>query len=143
MPQSGLLQSSMITLYVMYLTWSAVNNSPFTDCKPKFFNSTQRLAIKHCAGISRAERHCTVLLISSDPSSSDNPAQGHPKFDTENIVGLVIWFLCVLYSSVTTSSSGTAAKVSSLVTVNTGVMSYYCLLLSPGDGYGQGAAGQG
>jgi len=89
MPQSGLLQSSMITLYVMYLTWSAVNNSPFTDCKPKFFNSTQ----------------------SSDPSSSDNPAQGHPKFDTENIVGLVIWFLCVLYSSVTTSSSGTAAKV--------------------------------
>ena len=35
----------------------------------------------------------------------------HPNFDTENIIGLVIWFLCVLYSSITTSSSGSAAKL--------------------------------
>ena len=38
-------------------------------------------------------------------------AHHHPHFDTENIVGLVIWFLCVLYSSITTSNSGSASKL--------------------------------
>lgn len=27
-PRSGLLQSSVVTLYVIYLTWSGVSNSP-------------------------------------------------------------------------------------------------------------------
>ena len=35
----------------------------------------------------------------------------HPNFETENIVGLVIWFLCVLYSSITSSNSGSASKL--------------------------------
>lgn len=33
-PRSGLLQSSVVTLYVVYLTWSAVANSPYKVCNP-------------------------------------------------------------------------------------------------------------
>ena len=93
MPQSGLLQSSMITLYMMYLTWSAVNSSPSLECKPDL-------------GPGPAPNTTITTTPAPGPSGQD-----HPHFDTENIVGLVIWFLCVLYSSITTSNSGSASKL--------------------------------
>jgi len=93
MPQSGLLQSSMITMYIMYLTWSSVSNSPYNECKPDIFSPNNN---------------------SSDTTTTTPKPDGkvsHPNFDAENIIGLVIWFLCVLYSSITTSNSGSAAKL--------------------------------
>lgn len=33
-PRSGLLQSAVVTLYTIYLTWSAVANNPDGDCNP-------------------------------------------------------------------------------------------------------------
>ncbi|XP_011878871.1 PREDICTED: serine incorporator 1-like [Vollenhovia emeryi] len=33
-PRSGLLQSSVVTLYVVYLTWSGISNSPDHECNP-------------------------------------------------------------------------------------------------------------
>jgi len=90
MPQSGLLQSSMITLYIMYFTWSALSNSPRTDCKPDFFSPN---------------------TTSTTTTPTPSPDVAHPTFDAESIVGLVIWFLCLLYSSVATSNSSSASKL--------------------------------
>jgi uncharacterized membrane protein len=92
LPMSGLLQSSCITLYVLYLTWSAMANSPDDNCKPDFSGSN-----------------------STDMSklNEDSPDPSHPvrSFDTQSIIGLVVFILCVLYSSVKTSSSSQAAKL--------------------------------
>ncbi|XP_023315702.1 probable serine incorporator isoform X2 [Trichogramma pretiosum] len=75
--RSGLLQSSVLTLYVVYLTWSGISNSPDKDCNPGFLG-----------------------LI----NGNDVTAQNRMAFDKESIIGLVIWFSCVLYSSIRTAS---------------------------------------
>ncbi|XP_070496422.1 serine incorporator 1 isoform X2 [Chironomus tepperi] len=38
-PRSGLLQSAVVTLYVIYLTWSAVSNNPNKECNPNLLGS--------------------------------------------------------------------------------------------------------
>lgn len=38
-PRSGLLQSAVVTLYVVYLTWSAVSNNPNRECNPNLFGN--------------------------------------------------------------------------------------------------------
>merc|ERR1719430_2988554 len=92
MPQSGLLQSAMVSLYVMYLTWSAVSNSPRVECKPSLFSPDNTTPSGDIT---------TTVTPNIDPDQ-----RAHPRFATESIVGLVLWFLCVLYSSISTSSQG-------------------------------------
>jgi len=76
-PRSGLLQASLISLYTMYLTWSALNNSSNDFCKPEF--------------------------LRSNASSK--------SFDGQALVGLGVWFACVLYSSIRTSTNTQVAKI--------------------------------
>jgi hypothetical protein len=33
-PASGLLQSAVVSAYVMFLTWSSMSNSPEIECNP-------------------------------------------------------------------------------------------------------------
>lgn len=84
-PRSGLLQASVITLYTMYLTWSAMTNSPAKNCKPDWGE------VIHGDG--------------STTEKEDGP------FDGESIASLVIWFFCVLYSSMRTASNSQASRL--------------------------------
>lgn len=84
-PRSGLLQSSVVTLYVMYLTWSSVSSQPYKPCNPGFLS---------------------VIGFKSEST-----------FDSESIVGLVIWMCCVLYSSLRTASSSSKITMSEHVLV--------------------------
>lgn len=83
-PRSGLLQSSVVSLYTLYLTWSAMSNQPDTQCKPNFSE-----------------------IINGGSGDQDKK----PTFDAESIVGLVIWFMCVLYSSIRTASNGQTERL--------------------------------
>ncbi|XP_055309644.1 probable serine incorporator isoform X2 [Sitodiplosis mosellana] len=69
--RSGLLQSSVVTLYVVYLTWSALSNNPNEKCHSEIF-----------------------------------PSGGSSKItiDKTSIVGMIIWMVCLLYSSLKSAS---------------------------------------
>ncbi|XP_015182366.1 PREDICTED: probable serine incorporator isoform X2 [Polistes dominula] len=88
-PHSGLLQPSIVSLYVVYLTWSGISNSPDRTCNPGFFG-----------------------II-----SNDKHAQNRVAFDKESIIGLIIWFSCVLYSSLRTASKSSKITMSENVLV--------------------------
>ncbi|XP_076290217.1 serine incorporator TMS1 isoform X2 [Lasioglossum baleicum] len=89
-PRSGLLQSSIVTLYVVYLTWSGISNSPDRNCNPGF-----------------------MQII----SGNDTNAQNRVAFDKESIIGLIIWFSCVLYSSLRTASKSSKITMSENILV--------------------------
>ncbi|KRT86482.1 hypothetical protein AMK59_2359 [Oryctes borbonicus] len=76
LPRSGLLQSSVVSLYVTFLTWSTVSNQPDKSCNPG--------------------------LLAIVGGGEKNP---HVGFDVESIIGLIIWLLCVMYSSFRSASN--------------------------------------
>lgn len=82
-PRSGLLQSSILTLYVFYLTWSALSNSSGTQCKPSW------------------------LQVGPNPDQPKTPSDSPQAF-----VGLMLWFGCVIYSSIRTSTNSQVSKLS-------------------------------
>ncbi|CAK9814276.1 Probable serine incorporator [Anthophora quadrimaculata] len=87
-PRSGILQSSVVSLYVVYLTWSGISNSPDHECNPGFLE-----------------------II----SGNDADARNRVAFDKESIIGLIIWFSCVLYSSLRTASESSKLTFSDKV----------------------------
>ena len=79
-PRSGLLQASVITLYTMYLTWSAMSNNPDKECNPNI------ATILNNTGI--------------NVGGTDFTANGGVSFDWQAVLGLGIWFICILYASI-------------------------------------------
>lgn len=89
-PHSGLLQASIISLYTMYVTWSAMTNNPNRKCNPSLLSLVSNVS-------------------TSDPSVEDS---GHLQWwDAQSIVGLLIFLFCTLYASIRSSSNTQVNKL--------------------------------
>ncbi|XP_039595472.1 serine incorporator 1 isoform X2 [Polypterus senegalus] len=82
-PHSGLLQASVITLYTMYVTWSAMTNEKNTNCNPSLLS---------------------LVINPNSTSPTASPGQPVQWWDAQSIVGLVIFILCTLYASIRSSN---------------------------------------
>lgn len=86
-PQSGLLQSSVISLYTMYVTWSAMTNNPNRECNPSLLSLVSNVS---------------VTTTQPTPTSVPGIVQW---WDAQGIVGLVIFLFCTFYASIRSSSN--------------------------------------
>ncbi|XP_030203117.1 serine incorporator 2 [Gadus morhua] len=98
-PSSGLLQASLITLYTMYITWSAMTNNPNRKCNPSLLS--------------------LVTDQGPPPTPAPGPAIGatvppHEAiqwWDASDAVGLGIFLFCTLYASLRSSNNAAVNKL--------------------------------
>jgi len=95
-PNSGLLQSSFVSLYIIYLTWSAMSNQPDPNCK-----------------LDLAKK-----VFGNSTGTPEKDPEEAPTMDTASIIGLLVWFCCVLYSSIKSTTNSQAARITMTDTVN-------------------------
>ena len=86
-PTSGVLQSGFVSLYVMFLTWSAMSNNQNRACNPSLLN--------------------IVTGNYSIPTDGNTPPPSNVQvLDTPSIISLFLWLGLILYSSFSSASKG-------------------------------------
>lgn len=94
-PSSGLLQASLISLYTMYVTWSAMTNNPNRQCNPSLLSLVQPSSATPAPG-----------------PAPPTPAPAHVQWwDAQGIVGLLIFLFCTLYASIRSSNNAQVNKL--------------------------------
>lgn len=86
-PHSGLLQASIVTLYTIFVTWSAMANIPDRNCNP------------------------TLLAFMNNGTSTSSSSSVVQWWDAPSIVGLVIFILCTLFISIRNSNNQQVNKL--------------------------------
>nr|XP_003199457.1 serine incorporator 1-like [Danio rerio] len=107
-PRSGLLQSSIMTLYTMYLTWSAMTNEPDRTCNPSLLSIIQQITSTTVAPL-EIENQTAVIIIDLEETVPTAPYLRW--WDAQSIVGLAIFVLCILYSSIRSSNTSQVNKL--------------------------------
>ena len=72
----------------MYLTWSAMTNEPETECNPSLLN----------------------IIGYNTTSTISKEGQSVQWWHTQGIIGLILFLLCVFYSSIHTSNNSQVNK---------------------------------
>ncbi|XP_076850068.1 serine incorporator 3-like isoform X2 [Brachyhypopomus gauderio] len=106
--KSGLLQSSLITLYTMYLTWSAMTNEPDRMCNPSLLSIFQKIAVPTSVPLEIENQTAVIISKAEDLEPSSPYLQW---WDVQSMVGLAIFVLCILYSSIRSSSTSQVNKL--------------------------------
>ncbi|CAF0865690.1 unnamed protein product [Rotaria sordida] len=85
---SGLLQSSFVTLYVIFLTWSAITSEkPDPICNPSWYG-----------------------IIKND-NSTIVEATGNGSVGVSSIIAMIIFFGLIIYSAMTSSTKSSGGKL--------------------------------
>ncbi|XP_067244758.1 serine incorporator 3 isoform X3 [Chanodichthys erythropterus] len=107
-PRSGLLQSSIMTLYTMYLTWSAMTNEPDRTCNPNLLSIFQQITSSTVAPL-EIENQTAIIIVDIEETVPSAPYL--QWWDAQSIVGLAIFVLCILYSSIRSSNTSQVNKL--------------------------------